>query len=34
MEEREALRGHEGKAQEGDCGLELDDDGISMGKVE
>jgi hypothetical protein len=34
MEEREALRGHEGKAQEGDCGLELDEDGISMGEVE
>jgi hypothetical protein len=31
FEDKEALRGQEGKAHEGDCCLELDDDGISMG---
>jgi hypothetical protein len=32
-EDREDLRGHEGYAQEGDAGLELDVEGISMGAV-
>ena len=34
FEESEARRGHEGNAQEGDCGLELDEEGISIGNVE
>jgi len=33
-EESEERRGHDGKAHEGDCALELEDEGISMGEVE
>jgi hypothetical protein len=33
VEESEALRGHEGYAQEGDCGHELEVDGMSIGDV-
>ena len=29
----EDLRGHEGYAHDGDCGLDLEEDGISMGMV-
>jgi len=34
FEEREDLRGHEGKAHDGDCERALEADGISMGAVE
>jgi hypothetical protein len=34
FEESEALRGQEGYAHEGDCGLELDEEGISIGAME
>ncbi len=34
LEEREERRGQDGKAHEGDCGLERDEDGISIGSEE